>query len=108
MAPEHLNSRPEGPFPEELAELKSIVKHLVFDPQSFICNREKILALPTSQCHGDCSIRLYKMINDILTLDANGHKNSCYSATSLTPQKQVTEPLAKGGAPRSVLLLSGD
>lgn len=48
------------------------------------------------------------MIHDIFTLDANGHKNSCYSATSLKPQKQVAEPLAKGAVPSSGWLLSGD
>lgn len=40
------------------------------------------------------------MINDISTLDTNGHKNSYYSQTSLKPQKQVAEPW------RMVLLLA--
>lgn len=30
-----------------------LVNYLISDPQSLICNREKILALPTSQRHGD-------------------------------------------------------
>lgn len=53
VAPVHPTSRPEGPFPEELAELKSTVNHLVSDPQTLVCNGEKILALSTSRCHGD-------------------------------------------------------
>lgn len=53
ITPVHPTSRPEGPFPEELAELKSTVNHLVSDPRPLVCNGEKILALPTSWCHGD-------------------------------------------------------